>query len=136
MNSAPEKGSERLHNLPEARLLPWGRAWFMNICSQPCLPSALKREGADDQVHCVTAGVLGPLGTRMIWDWLPGAFSDWQLGVRLKFLLDFAAWLWRQGLALWGLHQPSYKGNYLQPPVLPHAPPNSPTLKLNERLEA
>lgn len=91
MNSAPEKGSERLHNLPEARLLPWGRAWFMNICSQPCLPSALKREGADDQVHCVTAGVLGPLGTRMIWDWLPGAFSDWQLGVRLKFLLDFAA---------------------------------------------
>lgn len=59
-----------------------------------------------------------------------------QLGVRLKFLLDFAAWLWRQGLALWGLPQPSYKGSYLQPPVLPHAPPNSPTLKLNERLEA
>lgn len=44
-------------------MVPWHRAWFMKTWPQPCLPSALKGEGADDQAHCTTAGRPGPLGT-------------------------------------------------------------------------
>lgn len=87
----------------------------------PGLPSVLQREGAHDQAHSTTAGGPGRLGTQVIWDCLPPwCFQTLAVsqGVGWQFLLDFAVWLWRQGVALWRL-QRSYK------PTAPRASPAS-----------